>query len=31
LQPSGPTLVLLSGGNIDMALHHRLISTPHPM
>ena len=31
LQPSGPTLVLLSGGNIDIALHHRLIFTPHPM
>jgi threonine dehydratase len=23
---SGPTMVLLSGGNIDMALHHRVIS-----
>ena len=24
--PDGPTLVLLSGGNIDMALHHRIVS-----
>jgi len=26
LKPTGPTVVLLSGGNIDMALHHRIIS-----
>jgi threonine dehydratase len=26
VQPNGPTLALLSGGNIDMELHHRLIS-----
>lgn len=26
VQPTGPSLVLLSGGNIDMALHHRIIS-----
>lgn len=26
LRPSGKTLVLLSGGNIDMHLHHRIIS-----
>ena len=24
--PEGPTMVLLSGGNIDMGLHHRIIS-----
>jgi len=24
--PNGPTMVLLSGGNIDMGLHHRVIS-----
>jgi threonine dehydratase len=24
--PDGPTALLLSGGNIDMALHHRIIS-----
>ena len=26
VRPDGPTAVLLSGGNIDMGLHHRLIS-----
>ena len=26
LTPTGPTAILLSGGNIDMALHHRIIS-----
>jgi threonine dehydratase len=26
VSPTGPTLVLLSGGNIDMHLHHRIIS-----
>lgn len=26
VRPSGPTLALLSGGNIDMHLHHRIIS-----
>ncbi len=26
VRPSGPTLILLSGGNIDMHLHHRIIS-----
>ena len=26
VSPTGPTLVLLSGGNIDMRLHHRIIS-----
>ena len=26
VKPPGPTVVLLSGGNIDMALHHRIIS-----
>ena len=26
VRPNGPTMVLLSGGNIDMALHHRVIS-----
>lgn len=26
VRPSGPTAVLLSGGNIDMELHHRIIS-----
>jgi threonine dehydratase len=24
--PKGATVVLLSGGNIDMALHHRIVS-----
>lgn len=24
--PQGPTMVLLSGGNIDMAMHHRIVS-----
>lgn len=24
--PDGPTMVLLSGGNIDMGLHHRIVS-----
>jgi len=24
--PDGPTALLLSGGNIDMALHHRIIA-----
>ncbi len=26
VRPKGPTLLLLSGGNIDMQLHHRIIS-----
>lgn len=26
VRPDAPTVVLLSGGNIDMALHHRIIS-----
>ena len=26
VKPAGPTVCLLSGGNIDMALHHRIIS-----
>ncbi len=26
VRPTGPTVVLLSGGNIDMRLHHRIIS-----
>jgi threonine dehydratase len=26
VRPAGPTVVLLSGANIDMALHHRLVS-----
>ncbi len=26
ITPNGPTAVLLSGGNIDMSLHHRIIS-----
>ena len=26
VQATGPTLALVSGGNIDMALHHRIIS-----
>jgi len=26
VRPTGPAAVLLSGGNIDMALHHRIIS-----
>ncbi len=26
VRPSGPTVVLLSGGNIDMNLHHRIVS-----
>lgn len=26
VRPSGPTVALLSGGNIDMNLHHRIIS-----
>jgi threonine dehydratase len=26
VKPGGPTVVLLSGGNIDMQLHHRIIS-----
>lgn len=26
VKPIGPTIVLLSGGNIDMQLHHRIIS-----
>lgn len=26
LKPTGPTVVLLSGGNIDAGLHHRIIS-----
>lgn len=26
VRPSGPTVALLSGGNIDMQLHHRVIS-----
>ena len=26
VSPTGPTLVLVSGGNIDMRLHHRIIS-----
>lgn len=26
VRPAGPTLALLSGGNIDMHLHHRIIS-----
>jgi threonine dehydratase len=26
VKPDGPTIVLLSGGNIDMNLHHRIIS-----
>lgn len=26
VKPSGPTVCLLSGGNIDMKLHHRIIS-----
>ena len=26
VEPRGPTVVLTSGGNIDMALHHRIIS-----
>lgn len=26
VRPEGPALALLSGGNIDMALHHRIIS-----
>ena len=26
LRPTRPTVVLLSGGNIDMTLHHRIIS-----
>ena len=26
VRPSGPTVALLSGGNIDMKLHHRIIS-----
>ena len=26
VRPTGPTAVLLSGGNIDMALHHRIIA-----
>ena len=26
VSPTGPAVVLLSGGNIDMALHHRIIS-----
>lgn len=26
VRPSGPTAILLSGGNIDMELHHRIIS-----
>jgi threonine dehydratase len=25
-RPTGPTALVLSGGNIDMALHHRIIS-----
>lgn len=27
VDPTGPTVVLLTGGNIDMQLHHRIIST----
>ena len=30
VRPSGPTVVLLSGGNIDMKLHHRIISGETP-
>lgn len=30
VRPSGPTLALLSGGNIDMHLHHRIISGENP-
>ncbi|MFQ5565327.1 MAG: hydroxyectoine utilization dehydratase EutB [Paracoccaceae bacterium] len=26
IEPSGPTMLLLSGGNIDMTLHHRIAS-----
>lgn len=26
IRPSGPTMLLLSGGNIDMSLHHRIAS-----
>ncbi|MGC1486380.1 MAG: hydroxyectoine utilization dehydratase EutB [Albidovulum sp.] len=26
VKPSGPTAILLSGGNIDLTLHHRIIS-----
>ena len=26
VKPAGPSIVLLSGGNIDMKLHHRIIS-----
>jgi threonine dehydratase len=26
VRPAGPTMVLLSGGNIDMGLHHRVVS-----
>lgn len=26
VRPTGPTLALLSGGNIDMTLHHRIVS-----
>jgi len=26
VRPQGPTMLLLSGGNIDMALHHRIVS-----
>jgi len=29
IRPAGPTVLLLSGGNIDMALHHRIISGEH--